>query len=173
MREIEPLSALGIINVTSNLEFYQTIIFEYLDRDRYYYALTENIEKLEEELYRLKVSMQQILNKEEVVINDKRVKPKVLGVDIGFKEEPEEPYLSYFIYFKGKLRRGEENYYENIYEELTVEYPFVAYWFFSPRFKILRVDASGDIQILGNNIIIIKVQEGEKISGYERIIFKG
>ncbi|MCD6563901.1 MAG: hypothetical protein J7K23_08330 [Thermoproteales archaeon] len=172
MSDIEPLSAMGIINVSQNLEFYQTIIFEYLDIERYYFSISENIERLEEELYRLKLSMQQILDKEEVVVNDRRVRPKVIGVDLGFNEEPEEPYLSYFIYFKGKLKRKEENYYENIYENVTAEYPFTVYWFFSPRFKVKKVEASGDIQIFGKNIVVIKVQEGEKINGYERIIFE-
>ncbi len=172
MSEIEPLSAIGFINVSSNLEFYQIIVFEYLDMERYYFNLVEDIERFEEELYHLKNSMQRILDKEEIVVNDIRAKPKVIGVDLGFKEEPEEPYFTYFIYFKGKIRRGEENYYENIYDTLTAEYPFTAYWFFSPRFKVKRVDASGDVQIYGKNIIVIKVQEGEKISGYERIIFE-
>ncbi len=171
MNEIEPIHAIGIFSVTRRLEIYQTIIFEYLDLERYYASIIDDFNKLEKELDLLAHNMQALLDKEEVVINGKKVRPRVIGVDIGFKGEPEEPYIVYFIFFKGNPLKG-VNYYENIYEEEVAEYPFSAYWYFPLNSKIVNVEASGEAEIIGDNILIIRVNEGSKISGYEKIVFE-
>ena len=160
MSEIEALYAYGFFVVTRDLKVHQTIVFEYLDLDRYYASLAENIEALDQELEALAASMQEFLDKEEVVINGERVRPRVTAVDLGFKGEPEEVYVIYFIEFRGKPRKG-VNYYENLYEEEMAEYPFVAYWLFPPGAKIISVEASGTTELLGDNILVIRVEEGE------------
>lgn len=162
---------MGIFSVTKKLEIYQTVIFEYLDLERYYASIIDNFNKLEKELDMLARNMQALLDKEEVVINGKKVRPRVIGVDIGFKGEPEEPYIVYFIFFKGSPLKG-VNYYENIYEEEVVEYPFSAYWYFPLNSRIIDVEASGEAEIIGDNILILRVHEGSKISGYEKIVFE-
>lgn len=169
--EVEPMHAIGIFSVSRRLEVYQTIIFEYLDLDRYFTSIIDNFSRLEKELSILAHNMQVFLDKEEIVINGERVRPRVIGVDIGFKGEPEEPYVAYFIFFKGKPVKG-MNYYENIYEEEVAEYPFSVYWYFPPSAKIIEVEASGETEIVGDNILIIRVNEGNKISGYEKIVFE-
>lgn len=166
---IEPLYATGIFAVSRRLEIYQVVTFEYIDLERYYASLSENIEELDEEMGRLAVSMQNFLDSEDVILNGEKVRPKVLGVDLSFKE-PEEPCIVYFIYFSGRPRKG-VNYYENIYEGVAAEYPHIAYWYFPPGARIKSVDASGTVEVIGTNILIIRVVEGERISGYERIEF--
>lgn len=171
MINMEPMSATGIFTVTRDLEVYQIIIFEYFDDKRIYFSLTENLEDYERELERLAQVMQGFLDEEEVVINDERVRPKVVGVDIGFKDIPEEPFITYFIFFKGKPQKG-TNYYENIYEGELAEYPITAYWYFPPQSRVLNVEASGDVSIIGNNIVVMRLAEGDRISGYEKIVFE-
>ncbi|ABL78229.1 hypothetical protein [Thermofilum pendens] len=170
MEDLEPLSAMGLFVVTRRLEVYQTIIFDYFDSESYYYGLSEDMEKLEAELRKLAASMQSFLDEEEVILNGARVRPRVVGVDLGFRSSPEEPFITYFIYFRGKPVKG-VNYYENIYENTVAEYPITAYWFFPPRSSVGKVEASGEVEIIGSNIVVLRVDEGEKIYGYERIEF--
>lgn len=171
MIDMEPLSATGLFTVTRDLEVYQVVIFEYFDDKRIYFSLAENLEDYEHELERLAQAMQGFLDEEEVVVNDERVRPKVVGVDIGFKDTPEEPFITYFIFFKGKPRKG-TNYYENIYEGELAEYPITAYWYFPLKTRVLSVEASGDVSIIGNNIVVMRLAEGDRISGYEKIVFE-
>lgn len=168
---VEPLHAYGFFSVSGRLEVHQVIVFEYLDYDRYYESIARDFEKLNRELTSAALNMQHYLDREEVVINGERVRPRVLGVNLGFRGDPEEPYLVFFIYFKGKPRKG-LNYYENIYEGEVAEYPFEAYWFFPPGAKVEEVECSGTSEIVGENIVVIRVEEGERIAGYERIVFR-
>ncbi len=171
MSEVEPLHAIGLFTVTRRLEVYQVLVFEYYDPDQYYAQLMDDVEQLENELESLASSMQKFLDEEEVVLNGERVRPRVVGVDIGFKGTPEEPFVTFFIFFKGKPRRG-LNYYENIYSGEEAEYPYAAYWFFPPGSKIAEVEVSGRSEIINDNILVIRVEEGDRIAGYEKIVFK-
>jgi len=169
--ELEPMSATGIFVVTRRLEVYQTIVFDYFDSEGIYHELVEDEEKLEKELKLLASNMQGFLDEEEVILNGERVRPRVVGVDIGFKSVPEEPFITYFIFFKGKPLKG-KNYYENIYENTVAEYPITAYWYFPLKSRITDVQMSGTVEIIGSNILILRLNEGEKIYGYEKIEFE-
>ncbi len=171
MSGVEPLHALGLFTVSKRLEVYQIIIYEYIDADYYYASLQEDLEALDEELEALSRSMQTFLDQEEVVINGERVRPRVVGVDLSFRGSPDEPNITFFIFFKGRPRNG-INYYENIYEEEVTNYPYEVYWFLPPDSRVLEVEASGNSEIIGNNIVVIRVEEGERTSGYEKIVFE-
>jgi len=168
---MEPLSATGIFTVPPSLDVYQTIIFAFFDEEREYFSLVEDVEEYEAELEELATTMQGFLDKEEVVINDERVRPRVVGVHVGFGEAPEDVYISYFIHFKGNPRKG-VNYYENIYQETVAEYPISAYWFFHPGIEVIEVEASGDVEIVSGNIVAMHVVSGEMVNGYEKIVFR-
>ncbi|MCD6357273.1 MAG: hypothetical protein DRJ96_08455 [Thermoprotei archaeon] len=168
---VEPVHAYGFFSVSRDLEFNQIVVFEYIDVNRYYASLSESVEKLDAELSGLAANMQRFLDQEEVVINGERVRPRVVGVNLGFRGEPEEPYLIFFIYFRGKPRRG-INYYENLYEAEISEYPYEVYWVFPPNSRVEEVECSGTSELIGDNIVIIRVKEGERIAGYEKIVFR-
>uniref|UniRef100_A0A7C3SL16 Uncharacterized protein n=1 Tax=Thermofilum pendens TaxID=2269 RepID=A0A7C3SL16_THEPE len=167
---LEPLSAIGFFSVSRRLEVYQVIVFDYIDASGEYAQIVEDEEKLHRELEILTANMQGFLDEEEVVINGERVRPRVLSVDVGFRGTPEEVYIAFFIYFKGKPVKG-ENYYENIYEEEVTEYPISAYWLFPPGSRVKSVEMSGDVALLAPNIVAVKLEEGERVQGYERIVF--
>jgi len=38
--------------------------------------------------------------------------------------------------------------------------------------KIIKVEPEYNVEILGNNILIVSGHKGERVEGYERIIFK-
>jgi len=170
MSRVEPLSALGFFVVTRNLEVYQTVVFEYFDSEGEYARIADNEEELERELERLASAMQMYLDTEEVILNGRKVKPAVKAVDIGFKDSPEEVFVTYFIFFKGSPRDG-VNYYENLYEDEVAEYPITAYWYFPPGSRVLSAQMSGDVAIIAPDVLVARLDEGEKVFGYERIEF--
>ncbi|MCX8180805.1 MAG: hypothetical protein N3E41_05480 [Thermofilaceae archaeon] len=168
---IEPVHAYGLFTVSESLEVHELLIFEYLDYDEYYDKLSRDLDKLNQELGKMIINMQKYLDLEELVINGERVKPRVIGANLGFRGTPEEPYLAFFVYFRGRPRKG-LNYYENLYEGEVAEYPYEAFWVFPPGAKIEEVECSGSAEFVGDNILVIRVEEGERIAGYEKIIFK-
>lgn len=167
---VEPIHACGFFTVSEGLEFNQIVVFEYLDYNRYYAGVSRNIERLNKELSELAYNMQVHLDKEEVVVNGERVRPLVIGANLGFKGNPEEPYLVFFIHFRGKPRKG-INYYENLYEAEISEYPYEAYWVLPPNSKVSEVECSGVSEIISDRIVIMRINEGERITGYEKITF--
>ena len=169
---VEPAYAQGFFTVSPTGLVYQIVIFDYYDPESYYYSLIEDEEALTTELEFLKDSMQAMLDQERVTINGVRTKPRVIDVDLGFKGSPVRPYLAFFILFKGDFKNG-INVYENWYESEEAEYDFDAYWFFPPKAEVLEVEASGAMEIFGaRNILVISVKRGERISGYEKIVFR-
>jgi len=167
---LEPISAVGFFAVSRRLEVVQIVLFDYIDATGEYAKLMEDEEEAQRELRMLAANMQRFLDKEEVVINGQRVRPRVVGVDVGFKGSPEEVYIVFFIKFKGRPVQG-DNYYENIYEDEVAEYPIAAYWVFPPRSRVKSVEMSGEVVILRPNILAVRIEEGERIHGYERIVF--
>ena len=170
MVSLEPISAVGFFAVSRRLEVVQIVLFDYIDATGEYAKLMEDEEEAQRELRMLAANMQRFLDKEEVVINGQRVRPRVVGVDVGFKGSPEEVYIVFFIKFKGRPVQG-DNYYENIYEDEVAEYPIAAYWVFPPRSRVKSVEMSGEVVILRPNILAVRIEEGERIHGYERIVF--
>ncbi|MEM0223078.1 MAG: hypothetical protein QXT33_05755 [Thermofilum sp.] len=170
MVDLEPISAVGFFAVSRRLEVHQIVVFDYLDTSGEYAKLMEDEESAQRELRTLTANMQSFLDREEVVINGMRVRPRVVSVDVGFRGSPEDIYIAFFIHFKGKPVKG-ENYYENVYEDEVAEYPIAAYWLFPPRSRVKTVEMSGEVIMLGPNVVAVKIEEGDRIHGYERIVF--
>jgi len=168
--EILPVHALGFFHICQDGLFYETIIFDYLDLDEYYYNLMED-EKIEEELNKLASNMQYFLDKEKIIINNKISKPILYGIDICFRGSAQRPSIIFLITFYGKLKKG-LNMYENFYEKSIAPYDFESYWFFPPNSRIISVDVDGEYDVFGEkNILVIWVERGGKIRGYEKIEF--
>lgn len=169
--EVEPIHAYGFFTVSEALEVNEIVVYEYIDYNRYYASVARDLDRLNRELEKLMSGMQHYLDSEEVVINGERVRPRVIGASLGFRGDPEEPYIVFFIQFRGRPRRG-LNYYENIYEEEEAEYPYEAYWVFPSNAKVEDVECSGTSEIIEGRIVTIRVEEGEKVMGYEKITFR-
>ena len=111
------------------------------------------------------------MREEKVLINGQQVNLDVKFVNIDFIGYVDLPYIVYFIKFKGALKRG-VNVFEDYYDKTVAEYDYEVYWFFPERTKILEVYVDGDYDLVSNNRLFIWVRKGDKISGYERIVFK-
>lgn len=172
MAKITPKYAQGLFFMHESGLVDQIIIFDYHDRDRSYWNMLRDRTKLSEEIELLSSNMQLFLNEEEVYINGARTYPRVVSVDIGFRGEPESPYVVFHIVFHGELRRG-LNVYENKYEEEIAEYDYHVSWILPHGAKVIRagfrvphiVDCDG-------RVIHFKVMKGCRIGGAEYIIFK-
>ncbi len=151
--------------------FNQILRFIYYDEDEYYYHLIHKPEEYYVEISRLHNAMENFLSREKIFVNSVRVKPRVLMVNIDFAGYRDHPYVLYFIRFKGNLRRG-ENVFEDFYEEEVAEYDYEIYWFFPEKAKVKEVYVSGDFDLVKPNILYIWTRKGDKISGYEKIVFE-
>ena len=169
---MKPIHAHGFFTVSRNGLFYEIIVFDYYDPEEYYAHLIHKPLDYEKEMARLIQIMQETLDEEYVSINGERIRPKVVGVDLGHRGFSDTPFITFLIYFKGRLRRG-ENVYENRYEESVAEYDYEVYWFFPPGFKVVEVDFRTDYEVLGSgNLLYVWARKGDKTGGREFIKFK-
>ncbi|QGA53360.1 hypothetical protein GFS03_01565 [Sulfolobus sp. E5-1-F] len=162
--KVTPIFGLGnfVMDKVGNVTQYT--FFYYYDPENYYASLTR--EMLDKEMEIVKGNMQNFLDEEKIIINDRSTRAKVVSTDI-FLLDITHPVIEFIIVFRGKLRKG-VNVYENFYEEEITEYPYEAIWRFPG--KILNVKMKGEITIL-ENFLKIKVNKGIKVGGRERIEF--
>lgn len=169
---IKPIYAEGIHVMGIDGSVWQTVIFEYLDKEGHYAELLRNRESLVRELRGAMENMQAFLDQEVILINGERVRARVVDVALGFRGSPRRPYLEFYIYFKGRLRPG-INKYEDIYEEEEAEYDYQILWLFPGGFEIVDYEFSGEGSILGSgNILRLVVHRGLRVGSYESITFK-
>ncbi len=164
-----PTYAYGIFNVCRN-EVVQHIIFEYVDPAKEYADIVRNPSRLNKELEILRRNMQSFLDEEDVRINDIRVYPKVVDVEIGFSGSYERPYIKYLIVFDAPLKSG-VNKYEDTYEPDIVEYDYIVTWVFPKGSKVLEVNVGFNYKVINDRIITFYVPEGSETPGYEMISF--
>ncbi len=169
---VRPTYAQGMFPVALGYISYY-VVFDY-DDPLGYYDVVVNDEKLyDQEVYKLYANMQESLDSEEVIVNDVRVRPKVVLVDIGFRGSKRRVYITFAIRFPAPVKPG-RNVYENRYESEIAEYDYVAYWLFPPGSRILEVDMGAteeDWEIVGDNVLVIYGRRGRRTSGYEKIVF--
>ena len=169
--EITPIHAESYFVVERKGMFNQILKFTYYDEDEYYFKLIHRPNEYYAEIAKLHSAMSQLLSNEKIYVNGERVKPRVLMVNIDFAGYKDHPYIVYFIRFKGKLRKG-ENVFEDYYEEEIAEYDYEIYWFFPEKTKVKEVYISGDYDLVKQNILYIWARKGDRISGYEKIVFE-
>lgn len=169
-RNVEPLHAESYFIVERNGNFNQILKYYFLDPNEYYYSLMHKPEKYEKEMKRLYNIMKELLSEEKIIINNVHVNPKIEFINIDFIGFVDQPYITYYIKFKGPLKRG-FNVFEDYYEKTVAEYDYEIYWFFPDRTRIVEVVVDGDFEVLKNKLFIW-ARKGDRISGYEKIVFK-
>ncbi|WP_338603995.1 hypothetical protein V6M85_05480 [Sulfolobus tengchongensis] len=162
--KVTPIFGIGNFVMDKLGNVTQYMFFHYYDPENYYASLTK--EMLDKEIELVKGNMQNFLDDEEILINERKVKAIVVNTDI-FLLDVTHPVIEFIIKFKGKLKRG-VNVYENVYEEEITEYPYEAIWRLPG--KILNAKIKGQISIF-DSFLKIKVNKGIKVGGRERIEF--
>ena len=168
-KELRPIHAQGIFNLTLYGEVTQVLIFDYEDRSLYYARLMDEGD-IEAEMESLMENMQGLLDEEEVYINNEITEPTVEDIDIIFRGQLIHPSIIFFIRFSGKLKEG-MNIYENRYEATVAEYDYEVYWLMPSGVRILEVQMSGEYEAT-ENTLLIWVKKGDQIEGYEKIVFE-
>ncbi|MEN2974668.1 MAG: hypothetical protein ABDH32_03700 [Candidatus Caldarchaeales archaeon] len=167
---IEPIHAQAFFKVDASGLFSQILIFDYYDREHYYYHLVENEDEYQREMERLLLVMNEFLREEKVLVNKKEVEVEVSMVSLEFRGSPELPTPVYLIEFRGELLNG-LNIYECFYEKGVAEYDYEVYWILPLEAKITEVEISGEYEILDGRILITRMRRGEYYNGYEKIVF--
>ncbi|MEM4718078.1 MAG: hypothetical protein QXE81_04895 [Desulfurococcaceae archaeon] len=172
MSEPKPIYGLGLFLVRETGLIEQFIEFCYLDPGETYAKIMKDRDQGKKEKTKLARNMQTFLDQEEVLINNQRVYPKVIDVEIGFREDFKHPYIVFFIVFTGILRHG-LNIYEDKYNSELVEYNYRVYWIFPSKARVIKADLGVPYILLNNGrILAFSVNKGSEIRGYERIEFE-
>ena len=170
-KEIKPIHGQGFFIVSRNGLITQIVRFDYYDPKKYYAQLYHRPQDYQIEIAKLQTNMQQSLNEERVYINGERVYPRVQLVNIEHNGFEDNPYITFIIQFRGKLTKG-LNTYENYYEDTVAEYDYEVYWVFPYRFEVVEVVSSSDYDVIDNRIVYLWSRRGDRIKGYERIVFR-
>ncbi len=168
MAEVTPVYAQGFYVVTPGV-VNMVIIFDYLDRERYYYKLIKSGE-VGREIPTLWENMQRFMDEEVVKINGQKTRPVVRDVYIGIRGSPDRPYIVYLGSFPAPLRTG-ENIYENHYGEEIAEYDYEAVWLFPQNVEIIEWHFGGVVETPEPNILKVYVSRGTEVGGREYIKF--
>ncbi len=169
--QVRPVHAEGTFTVAPGVIMYY-LLFEYYDPLGYYDAVLRDRRLLEQEVAKLHYNMQGFLDEEEVVVNGKRVRPRVVLVDIAFRGRKASPVIIFGIRVPAPIRPG-RNVYENRYEPEKAEYDYVVYWMFPPGTRIVEVDMGGEEwEVTETGVLAIYGRRGRRVSGYEKIVFE-
>ncbi len=166
---VKPIFASSIFSISSDLEVYQVINYDYSDPDGVYKRILEDEEAFQFELDKIYSNMVEFLDAERVYINEKRVKQKIIHVDIGLRGSPETPYFQWVIHFQGIPRKDENSLASDVQEE-QAEYAIEVLYLFPERTKILDVETPMEYEIRGS-LLFVWAQEGDVVGGHEIVRF--
>lgn len=161
---VTPIYAKGFFVMNKSGKTTQLVTFYYYDNENYYVSLDE--EGMRKEMEKLKANMQYFLDEEEIRVNGKRVKAKVIDVRIGMLNA-NYPFVDFLITFKGEIKKG-INHYVDKYENEVTEYPYDALWILPG--EVMNVKINGDVKVKRNRIFI-SVKKGVKTGGVESFTF--
>ena len=170
-KTVKPVHGHAFFTLSYDETFSQILIFDYYDPDQFYYNLLHDERAYSREMRNLLASMNELLKQEEVMINGERVEVEALTVNLDFRGEPEHPTLTFYIEFRGKLKRGGENTYECRYESGIAEYDYEVYWILPRGSKILEVITSTEYEVYGDRFLVMWARSGDRYNGYEKIKF--
>ncbi len=168
--KITPLYAYAYFSVAQAGEIHQLLQYDYHDPEEYYANLCheEKQEEFNAEVDMLWNNMDSFLGEEKNFINNKKVTPRVVHVDIGHRGSQVLPYITWLIDFKGEFKTG-KNVYRTWTPEEKLEYDCHCIWHFPQNTKI-SIKTSMNFDII-NNLIILWARKSDVIGGSEEIVF--
>lgn len=171
MDEVLPLYAQTFISCSRSGEFNQILNYMYYDEHEYYASLVHKESEYKREMYTLWNNMQAFLDEEIVKINNNRVFPKVRYISLDFIGSKTLPMITWIISYKGKIDDKQQNVYECWSDEEIAEYDFESRWCFPLNTKIVEVETPLNFDIQ-RNILTAWGRRGDKVGGYEKILFR-
>ncbi|MEM4035026.1 MAG: hypothetical protein QXU97_00165 [Fervidicoccaceae archaeon] len=150
----------------------QTVIFDYLDKTKYYWSLLEagDVEALRREETMIERNMQRLVDEEHITFNGRRVKPRVLCAKISC-DLPGRVSFVFSIRWPLSLRRG-ENVYENVYEPEEAEYSYQVIWYLPRKARNVRSNFGVPVELRRGNVLLFYVKRGYRTPGREELRFE-
>ena len=148
----------------------ELLVYNYLDGEYVYKKLCAS-QNYEAEMNRIKDNMQFYLDQDTVMINYKEKRMKLSEVELKFKDGlPEYPQLNFMIIIRCKLHNG-KNVIEFYMEDEIAPYDFQITYHFPHGSEIIEVESLLSFKIIDKKIIMI-AKKGDRVGGYEKIVFK-
>jgi hypothetical protein len=166
---VQPLFASSVFTISSELEVYQVITYDYRDSEGVYEKLLEDEEALQDEINKIHANMAEFLDAEKVFINDKRVEQKILHVDIGLRGSPKIPFFQWIVHFQGIPKEGQNSLTSMVDEELA-EYDIEVLYLFPSGTRIIEVETPMEYETR-NSFLFVWAQKGDKVGGHEAVRF--
>ncbi len=161
----------GFFHVAWGLIYY-TIVFDYYDRTGEYYEYMGDprIVRREEEYARRK--MQSLMDEERILVNGVETRALVDTARIFFRGDRRRHSLVFHVRIPYDPLEG-LNLYENYYEPVIAEYPYIVYWIAQPGGRIRLVETPGKVtRLAGDRIVEIRIRRGTRLEGYEAVEFE-
>ena len=167
---MRPLYGQGFFSLCTSGMLWYTIVFDYDDPDGLYERLLRRPRDAMREAEALRRNMQSFLDEERLVINGEETRARVEHVYIDTRGEPWRATAVFQVAIPFRPRRG-RNVYEDYYEPDTAEYPYTVIWTMPPCAEILDYEMPGRARKPAPHILEIRVSAGERVSGYESLVF--
>ncbi|MFX1467005.1 MAG: hypothetical protein ACFFA5_11090, partial [Promethearchaeota archaeon] len=146
------------------------LIYNYFDEKQVYQKLCAS-NNFDEEMDKIKDNMQYFLDQDRVLVNHEEKRMKLREVELKFKDRlPEYPQLNFMIIIRCKLKEG-NNVIEFYMEDEIAPYNFQIKYHFPHGSEIIEVESLLSFKIIDNKIIMA-AKKGNRVGGYEKIIFK-
>ena len=168
-----PIYGEACFYVSKSGQISEVLDFYYKDPDKYYQKLLELEfkEELKFEISTLWNNLDEIFDEEENILNEKRVFPKVQHVEIGIRQDPIYPHVSWIVQFEGEMLENEENIYESKTDLEKLEYDCKAIWIFPKTVEFIDINSAMNYEIKHGFLLLFQAKKGELIGGNEKFIF--
>lgn len=164
-----PLNAEADFYVSKN-GITELLVYTYLDGEYVYQKLCAS-ENYDTEMNKIKDNMQFYLDQDTVLVNYEEKRMKLREVELKFKDGlPEYPQLNFMIIIRCKLQEG-NNAIEFYMEDEIAPYDFQIKYHFPYGSEIIEVESLLSFKII-NNKILMTAKKGDRVGGYEKIVFK-
>lgn len=171
------LNEISEIPLNAEADFYvsekgisELLVYNYLDEEYFYQKLCAS-DNYDTEMNRIKENMQFYLDQDTVLVNYEEKRMKLSEVELKFKDGLSEyPQLNFMILIRCGLKEG-NNVIEFYMQEEEAPYSFTISWHFPYGSEIIEVDTLLSFQITGSKLIM-NAKKGDRVGGYEKIIFK-
>ncbi|WP_287586475.1 hypothetical protein [Candidatus Borrarchaeum sp.] len=171
------LNEISEIPLNAEADFYvsekgisELLVYNYLDEEYFYQKLCAS-EDYDTEMSKIKDNMQFYLDQDKVLVNHEEKRMKLSEVELKFKDGLSEyPQLNFMILIRCKLKEG-NNIIEFDMEDEIAPYDFLIKYHFPHGSEIVEVESLLSFKIIDNKLIMT-AKKGDRVGGYEKIVFK-
>ena len=167
--KVTPLFASSYFTISTSLQIYQVVCYDYADPDGYYEEILHDSKAFKQEAEILCKNMQAFLDAEQIFINGQRVEQEILHVDIGLRGAADIPFIKWAIFFQGQVQPGINSLVSNVEKEVS-EYDIEVLYLWPSETKIKQVVTPMHYEVRGP-LLLVWSRKGDIVGGYEEVNF--